>query len=281
MLVFAFIQPTLNKHFNPDQITMLKIRTFILALTLTPVLALNWQQPGQSQTFPSTGQAGSMSGAPSMGSAGSMSGNPSLSIAGGQSGNPSLDIAGGRSGARFSAVRRGSGKLLITTEGQNKVNRVAVRILTRSNNRIVVGFKQSEPGRRGASDRLTQLLANAGVRPGLGRQFTLIFINIFRPVSASTTPSFRSVQLPQKDLVASTKALKESKIIAQVGDDQLNMGEDIIPTVEVDINELNNAINTYNQIIDESSPVTLQALSQNQDFMEIGNALKELRAAVN
>ncbi|QSV66461.1 MAG: hypothetical protein HEQ12_05510 [Aphanizomenon flos-aquae DEX188] len=260
---------------------MLKIRTFILALTLTPVLALNWQQPGQSQTFPSTGQAGSMSGAPSMGSAGSMSGNPSLSIAGGQSGNPSLDIAGGRSGARFSAVRRGSGKLLITTEGQNKVNRVAVRILTRSNNRIVVGFKQSEPGRRGASDRLTQLLANAGVRPGLGRQFTLIFINIFRPVSASTTPSFRSVQLPQKDLVASTKALKESKIIAQVGDDQLNMGEDIIPTVEVDINELNNAINTYNQIIDESSPVTLQALSQNQDFMEIGNALKELRAAVN
>jgi transcription elongation factor Elf1 len=59
------------------------------------------------------------------------------------------------------------------------------------------------------------------------------------------------------------------------------MGEDIIPTVEVDINELNNAINTYNQIIDESSPVTLQALSQNQDFMEIGNALKELRAAVN
>lgn len=279
MLVFAFIQPTLNKHFNPDQITMLKIRTFILALTLTPVLALNWQQPGQSQTFPSTGQAGSMSGAPSMGSAGSMSGNPSLDIAGGQS--ASLDIAGGRSGARFSAVRRGSGKLLITTEGQNKVNRVAVRILTRSNNRIVVGFKQSEPGRRGASDRLTQLLANAGVRPGLGRQFTLIFINIFRPVSASTTPSFRSVQLPQKDLVASTKALKESKIIAQVGDDQLNMGEDIIPTVEVDINELNNAINTYNQIIDESSPVTLQALSQNQDFMEIGNALKELRAAVN
>jgi len=282
MLVFAFIQSTLNKHFNPDQITMLKIRTFILALTLTPVLALNWQQPGQSQTSPSTGQAGSMSGAPSLGSAGSMSGSPSLDIAGGRSGSPSLDIAGGRSGARFSAVRRGSGNSIrITTEGQNKVNRVAVRILTRSNNRIVVGSKQSEPSRRGASDRLTQLLTNAGVRPGLGRQFTLIFINIFRPVSASTTPSFRSVQLPQKDLVASTKALKESKIIAQVGDDQLNMGEDIIPTVEVDINELNNAINTYNQIIDESSPVTLQALSQNQDFMEIGNALKELRAAVN
>ena len=51
--------------------------------------------------------------------------------------------------------------------------------------------------------------------------------------------------------------------------------------MDVDINQLNNAINTYNQIIQESSPVTLQALSQNQDFVEIGNVLKELRAAVN
>ena len=51
--------------------------------------------------------------------------------------------------------------------------------------------------------------------------------------------------------------------------------------VDVDINQLNNAINTYNQIIQESSPVTLQALAQNRDFVEIGNVLKELRAAVN
>ena len=51
--------------------------------------------------------------------------------------------------------------------------------------------------------------------------------------------------------------------------------------VDVDINQLNNAINTYNQIIQESSPVTLQALAQNRDFVEIGNVLKELRKAVN
>ena len=50
---------------------------------------------------------------------------------------------------------------------------------------------------------------------------------------------------------------------------------------DVDINQLNNAINTYNQIIQQSSPVTLQALSQSQDFVAIGKALKELRAAVN
>jgi hypothetical protein len=50
---------------------------------------------------------------------------------------------------------------------------------------------------------------------------------------------------------------------------------------DVDINQLNNAINTYNQIIQQSSPVTLQALSQSQDFVAIGKALKELRTAVN
>jgi hypothetical protein len=58
----------------------------------------------------------------------------------------------------------------------------------------------------------------------------------------------------------------------------------IVPNQEnadVDINQLNNAINTYNQIIQQSSPVTLQALSQSQDFVEIGNVLKELRTAVN
>jgi hypothetical protein len=58
----------------------------------------------------------------------------------------------------------------------------------------------------------------------------------------------------------------------------------IVPNQEnadVDINQLNNAINTYNQIIQQSSPVTLQALSQSQDFVGIGNVLKELRTAVN
>ncbi|KHG41059.1 hypothetical protein OA07_13900 [Aphanizomenon flos-aquae 2012/KM1/D3] len=46
---------------------MLKIRTFILALTLTPLLAINWQQPSQSQTWPSLGTAGGMSGGGNIG----------------------------------------------------------------------------------------------------------------------------------------------------------------------------------------------------------------------
>lgn len=74
--------------------------------------------------------------------------------------------------------------------------------------------------------------------------------------------------------MASTKALKFSPVIAQTADATL-------ASVEVDINDLHNAINTYNQIIQESSPVTLQQLSENQDFVEIGKVLKELRAAVN
>ncbi|MDD1433590.1 hypothetical protein MEO93_21825 [Dolichospermum sp. ST_sed3] len=47
---------------------MLKIRTFILALSLTPLLAISWQLPGQSQTSVSVGTGGSESGAGNIGS---------------------------------------------------------------------------------------------------------------------------------------------------------------------------------------------------------------------
>jgi hypothetical protein len=48
----------------------------------------------------------------------------------------------------------------------------------------------------------------------------------------------------------------------------------------VNINKLNDAINAYNQIILESSPVVLQKLAQDKDFLAIGQTLKTLRAAL-
>ena len=51
-------------------------------------------------------------------------------------------------------------------------------------------------------------------------------------------------------------------------------------TPDVDINKLNASINAYNQIIMESDAETLRKLSQNAEFVEIGNVLRELRAGL-
>ena len=319
---------------------MLKIRTFILALTLTPLLAINWQQPSQSQTSPSLGTAGGMSGggnigpintSPSVGTGGSISGggttgsngntdsnpddntSPSVGTGGGMSGggttgsngntdsnpddntspsvgtggsmsgggttgsgntSPSVGNAGGQSGSPVTIVRTSRGNSLrITAERQDKLNRVAINIFTKENSKVIVAFRQPEAIRRGESNRFTEILRQAGVSPALARRFIFTLIRII-PAPRPTTQSSSSVQLPKKYLVASTKALKFSPVIAQ-------SDNNILPSVEVDINDLHNAINTYNQIIQESSPVTLQQLSENQDFVEIGKVLKELRAAVN
>ena len=289
---------------------MLKIRTFILALTLTPLLAINWQQPSQSQTWPSLGTAGGMSGggnigpintSPSVGTGGGISGggttgsngntdsnpddntSPSVGTGGSMSGggttgsgntSPSVGNAGGQSGSPVTIVRTSRGNSLrITAERQDKLNRVAINIFTKEDSKVFVAFRQPEAIRRGESNRFTEILKQAGVSPALAGRFIFTLIKII-PAPRPTTQSSGSVQLPKKYLVASTKALKFSPIIAQ-------SDNNILPSVEVDINDLHNAINTYNQIIQESSPVTLQQLSENQDFVEIGKVLKELRAAVN
>jgi hypothetical protein len=81
-----------------------------------------------------------------------------------------------------------------------------------------------------------------------------------------------------------TNFLSNAGVNADLGNNLRVILSRIVPNqgnADVDINQLNNGINTYNQIIQQSSPVTLQALSQSQDFVAIGQALKELRAAVN
>jgi hypothetical protein len=210
-------------------------------------------------TSPSVGTGGSMSGGGTTGS-----GNTS----------PSVGNAGGQSGSPVTIVRTSRGNSLrITAERQDKLNRVAINIFTKENSKVLVAFRQPEAIRRGESNRFTEILRQAGVSPALAGRFIFTLIKII-PAPRPTTQSSGSVQLPKKYLVASTKALKFSPVIAQ-------SDNNILPSVEVDINDLHNAINTYNQIIQESSPVTLQQLSENQDFVEIGKVLKELRAAVN
>jgi hypothetical protein len=49
---------------------------------------------------------------------------------------------------------------------------------------------------------------------------------------------------------------------------------------KVDVNKLNQAILAYNKLIDTSSPEGVLALSQNPEFIEIGQTLRKLRSAL-
>jgi hypothetical protein len=111
-------------------------------------------------------------------------------------------------------------------------------------------------------------LGRAGVPTALRAALTAALGGIVESRSGSIPSSFPSAQLPQEQLVASNKALKASLIIAQGA----------APTVN--INKLSDAINAYNQIVVTSSPVTLQKISQDEDFVAIGTLLKKLRAAI-
>ena len=111
---------------------MLKIRTFILALSLTPLLALNWQTTSPAQTSPSGGSAGSLSG----GNAGSLSGGNAGGLSGGETNPPpgntvtndtsggntsslSGGNAGGQSGADQETANNGNPDENTSASGEN------------------------------------------------------------------------------------------------------------------------------------------------------------------
>lgn len=75
-----------------------------------------------------------------------------------------------------------------------------------------------------------------------------------------------------EQLVATTKNLKGDSAIAQAAE---------TPNINININNLNKAIETYNRIIKQSDLPTLQKLSKDETFMAINKVLKELRAALN
>jgi hypothetical protein len=254
---------------------MLKIRTFILALSLFPILSLSWQLPNQAQTnSPSKGTAGSLSGGgPSRGTSGSLSGG----------GNNGLPLS-------LSPVVKilPTGLLVISQQIQIILNRAAHKItldFRGDNSSIIVLILRGIPGiSNGNIQSLNIRLINLGAPRGRVDSLTKALFGLCRSAKQTSVPGLPVAQLPQEQLVASTKATKANFTIAQAADTQPSdnpiPSSDIQPD-DVDINQLNDAIIAYNQIIQESSPVTLQRLSQDQDFVELGQALKELRAAVS
>ncbi|MEA5598077.1 hypothetical protein [Rivularia sp. UHCC 0363] len=117
-------------------------------------------------------------------------------------------------------------------------------------------------GSSGAAAQVLAVLGSLGVSPASAQALIGALSALFGgSTSASATPGV---------LVASLKGIAIDTKLAQ------NSG-----TPSVDINQLNTAISAYNQIIMESDDEALTKLSQNPEFVEIGNVLKELRAALN
>jgi hypothetical protein len=320
---------------------MLKIRTFILALSLAPLLSVAWQLPNQAQVnSPSKGSAATPSGGGTTGSSGTVFSAPpiSINIAPLAGASPSVTVSTGAGGvinivvapAASNAVNAAAAAILLspvnngggttnngggtTNNGGGTVNNgggttnngggtanngggTANNDGGTTNNgggtanngggtanngggtannggggqgaATVVALVGGGAGAQVAAAQVTSALTGAGVSPTLATALVQAFANVFSFSGASKTPSFPSAQLPQEQPVASNKALKAGLTIAQ---------NNAAPTVN--INKLNDAINAYNQIVLESSPVALQKLAQDPDFVAIGTTLKKLRAAI-
>lgn len=287
---------------------MLKIRTFLFALLgVSPLLFLSWQLPNQAtvlptnnnesatlseyptpiaqasppSTFdsPSKGPAGSLSGGGTTGSSGTVFSEPTINI------NTAPPV--GASPSVSVSVINGVVSITVTPAATQSVNAAAAAIVSAAatggggaagggagggdagGGAAVVSLAVGGAEAQAAVAQLTSALSATGASPALVSSLLQSIAGLLSGTEVSTTSGFPSAQLPQAQLVAGTKDLKTSLTIAQTN---------TAPTVN--INKLNDAINAYNQIILESSPVVLQKLAQDKDFLAIGQTLKTLRAAL-
>jgi hypothetical protein len=274
---------------------MLKIKTFLFALLgVSPLILLSWQLPNEAtvlstkkdvsetpsgygnpiaqaspaSTFnpaPSKGPAGCLSGCGTNGSGGTVFTIPPVIIQLGVPNTPNITILP-------------TGSLFIPPPIQIRVNRTAINIINVSNTlggnipRIIQIFL-GNPGGVTNIQNINIRLVNIGIPQRFAGRFSKSLLALFRRGKIASLESLPVAQLPQEALLANTKELKPGFTLAQEADSQKD--------IEVDVNQLNEAISAYNEIIRESSPVALQELVQNEEFVAIGKALKELRAAIN
>ncbi|MFM7408419.1 MAG: hypothetical protein ACKO3K_17630 [Cuspidothrix sp.] len=292
---------------------MLKIRTFLFALLgVSPLLFLSWQPPNQATVLPtndnesgtlseyptpiaqasppsavdspSKGPAGSLSGGATTGSSATVFSQPIINIAPPVAASPSVSVSVSPAGV-VSITVTPAATLAINVAAANIISAAAGGGTTGGGTTgggtteggttgggttgggdqgtsTVVALAVSAAEAPAALGQLTSALSAAGASPTLVN-------TLLQNIAGLLVGTGPSAKLPQGQLVASTKALKNSLTIAQIN-----------TASNVDINKLNNAINAYNQIILESSPVVLQKLAQDKDFLEIGRTLKTLRAAL-
>jgi hypothetical protein len=264
----------LNKHFNSEKIAMLKIRTLILVLSLTPLLSLNWQLPSQAQKSPSVGTAGGQSGGGTIGGSGTTNSNPSVGTAGGQSGggttggsgttnsNPSVGTAGGQSGG---GTTGGSG----TNNQNNQQNNTGVSPISKSPKITVTNGKNGS--------------VTLSIAPATQQTLNQALATAIENLSSSNLNPRVAILLnrdgekaPQDEAEKIAETLNEAGVPPQLAEDFMKVLAELHRSGSVDINKLNTAIVLYNEIVEKSSPETLQRLSGSPDFQVIRSILENL-----
>jgi hypothetical protein len=156
-----------------------------------------------------------------------------------------------------------SGNIITPSVIQVRVNNIAGVIISRSATinsplNIIITILRGGTSASTPAIRIQTILINARVSPTLAEALIQSLTGMFgTKVGATSSLS-----------VASNKGLVVS---------QIAQSEEI---PDVNISQLNDSINAYNQIILESSPETLRELAKNEEFVAIGNVLKELRQAL-
>lgn len=157
-----------------------------------------------------------------------------------------------------------SGSLSISAKVQNGLNVILTGIQSQnpepnSADAVILAILQGGLNAEDAIKLLQASLENSGGSKSSVQKLVSSLVRLAKKESASAS-----------DVPAGIKSLVENSTIAQKE-----------ASLNVDVNQLNIAINTYNQIVMESSIEVLPRLAKNPEFRAIGNLLKQLRVALN
>lgn len=164
----------------------------------------------------------------------------------------------------------GNGGLSVSAEVQNSVNAIIANVLSQTPatnspffNIIVIllGGSNAEV----VANQLQVSIVNLGVSSSSVASLVNALLGLAGNKSAAALGAPVGILQPVQ-----LKGLTADLVTAQKGE-----------TPNVDINQLNNAITAYNNVVMESSPEVIQKLAKDPQFLEVGKLLKQLRAALN
>jgi hypothetical protein len=168
----------------------------------------------------------------------------------------------------------GSIVLTLSPQAQVSVNQLATAIVQGLSNApggsaaAIASLLTGGAGSQAAAAALTSSLTTAGISPQQAQALVTALTGLFASPQASL-PNLPVAQATSGQLLASNKILKPISVIAQAN-----------AAPNVNMNQLNNAIVAYNGIILQSEPDVRKRLVRDQDFVNIGKILKELRNSI-
>lgn len=227
---------------------MLKIKSFLLSFSLSPLFLTSLQLPSQAQTttptFPSSkGAAGFASGV-----------NPTIT-------NGISIVLKELTIEQVSRLRESALSRLQELKGASRDLLIEPRMSIDSRDRAINLLGDITIAVLGVGGTKAQAeIASSLINSGGDRTRVLVLIQAISGL-------FRSKSIGRVKSVDSAKEFT----VAQASDQEL---------VDIDTVQLDESIQAYNDLVNTSSPEVVSALSKNEEFISIGKTLRELRDSV-